>query len=155
MHSMGFPSVKDLKWMISHNSIMNCPDTLQDVDLATKIFGPDVASIKGKTTHLKPPPVRSHTVAVPPELLTAQQDVDLCFDTMYVNKIPFLTHVSKRIIYRGAERSIFLIPRCQPMRRLFTRSSGSTTPGIFLSEPCSLTGSSFQLQPSWKPLMVS
>jgi hypothetical protein len=32
--------------------------------------------------------------------MAAQQDIDLCFDTVYINKMPFLTSVSKWILYQ-------------------------------------------------------
>ncbi len=101
--ALGFPSIVDLKKIVHVNSIMDCPVTTQDVDLAEKIYGPDVASIKGKTTHKKPPPARSDIVAIPPELHAAQRDVDLCFDAMFVNQIPFLTSVSKQTPFRRAD----------------------------------------------------
>ncbi len=103
LQALGFPTVKDLKYVIQRNAIQDCPVTLEDVELAEKIYGPNVASIKGKTTHQKPTPVRSNLVEIPFPLLEAQRGVDLCFDTMFVNQIPFLTTVSKRILYRSAD----------------------------------------------------
>jgi hypothetical protein len=43
------------------NSIANCPVTIADVNMAEKIFGKDIASIKGKATRSKPVPVVSNT----------------------------------------------------------------------------------------------
>ena len=40
------------------NTIKNCPVTVEDVSIAEKIFGPDVSSLKGKSTRRKPKPVR-------------------------------------------------------------------------------------------------
>jgi len=50
LHATGCPSVADLKKILKMNGIANCPITLDDVDIAEKICGPDVASLKGKTT---------------------------------------------------------------------------------------------------------
>ena len=49
MHTLGCPSVADLKGIIKMNAIKDCPVTVDDIILAEKIFGPDVASLKGKT----------------------------------------------------------------------------------------------------------
>jgi hypothetical protein len=50
---MGLPTVDDLKAMIRMNLIKNC-DTTEDVNLATKAYGPDISGIKEKTTRQKP-----------------------------------------------------------------------------------------------------
>jgi hypothetical protein len=46
---LGNPSEKDFKGMVSSNIIPNCPITLSNVTNALKIFGPDLASVCGKT----------------------------------------------------------------------------------------------------------
>ena len=100
LHSVGFPSFPALKHALTANSIKDCPVLPAHVDLAQKIYGKDVASIKGKTTRRKPTAVENTTITIPPELLQAQQSVDLCMDALFVEKMPFLSTVSKRIIYR-------------------------------------------------------
>ena len=57
LRSVGFPSVHDLKTAIKMNAIANCPVTTQDVDLAEKIFGRDIDSLKDKTIHQEPTPI--------------------------------------------------------------------------------------------------
>jgi hypothetical protein len=99
LHALGCPTVANLKAVIWMNSITNCPVTIDDVNLVEKIFGKDIMSLKGKRTQKKPTPVVSDIMEIPPELMEAQQDVDLCFDTMFINEMLFLTTVSKRIIY--------------------------------------------------------
>ena len=49
-HAVGAPSLDDLKAMIRMNLIHNNKITTKDVNLVLKVFGPDVATIKGKTT---------------------------------------------------------------------------------------------------------
>jgi hypothetical protein len=100
LHALGCPTVMNLKAVIQMNSITNCPVTIDDVNLVEKIFGKDIVSLKGKTTRKNPTPVVSDIVEIPPELMEAQQDVDLCFDTMFINEMLFLTTVSKWIIYQ-------------------------------------------------------
>ena len=39
------------------NMINNKPVTTDDINISEKIFGPDIGTLKGKTTHRKPLPV--------------------------------------------------------------------------------------------------
>jgi hypothetical protein len=59
------------------NIIKNCPVTVEDVNIADQIFGPDMSSLKGKSTRRKPkPPVRQDLIEIPKELITKHQKVD-------------------------------------------------------------------------------
>ena len=94
----------DLKTIIKTNAIEDCPVTLGDLELAQKIYGPDIASLKGKTTRRKPKQAHMEDeVAIPQELIDAQGRVDLSIDTMFVNGMAFMTSVSHRIMYRTVE----------------------------------------------------
>ena len=62
---IGRPSNKDFKVLITGNMLRNCPVTVEAIDIAEKVFGPDVASLKGKTTRAKSPVVRSDIIPVP------------------------------------------------------------------------------------------
>ena len=84
------------------NSIWNCPVIKEDLAIAENIYGPDVASLKGKATRARPTPVVHDTISIPPELIEAQRNVELCIDTLFVNNMPFLTTISKHIMYRTA-----------------------------------------------------
>lgn len=46
---VGYPSIKDFKAMIQGNLIMNCPVTIEDINIAEKVYGKSIAVIKGKT----------------------------------------------------------------------------------------------------------
>jgi hypothetical protein len=85
------------------NMIKNNPVTTADVKLAEKIFGPDIATLKGKTTRQKPVPVVEDYIDIPRELVAAQHDITLCMDGMKVNGLSFLTTISSNIIYRMAQ----------------------------------------------------
>jgi hypothetical protein len=103
-HALGTPSVHDLKAIIQMpDGITNCPVTTKHLDYAEGIFGPDIGDLKGKTTRRKPAPVVDDHVAIPRELIAAQYAVTLCLDGMRINSVPFLTTISKNIMYRTAQ----------------------------------------------------
>jgi hypothetical protein len=101
--AMGTPTVDDLKAMIHMNLIKNNVVTTDDVNLATKTYGPDVSGIKGKTTRKRPTTVTSNIVEIPDELLEIQQDLtvsmDGWMDGMTVNSLKFLTAILHDLYY--------------------------------------------------------
>jgi hypothetical protein len=97
-----FSSIKNFKGIIRMNCIKGNPVTTEDIDIAQAIFGPDIGVIKGKTTPHRPTPVVADYVDIPEEILDCQQNITLCIDTMYVNKLAFFTTVSCNIRYRTA-----------------------------------------------------
>ena len=48
MGMIGCPSEKDFKGMVSANMIRNCPINTNDIANARAIWGPDLASIRGR-----------------------------------------------------------------------------------------------------------
>jgi hypothetical protein len=102
-YSLGAPSLQDFKTMGTMNFIKNNPILFEDIKIAESIFGPDIGSLKGKTTWKQPVPVVSDYIEIPSELIQAQQDVILCMDTMQTNGLYFLTTVSRNIMYRTTE----------------------------------------------------
>ena len=49
-HIVGSPTLEAFKAMLKSNIIMNCTVTAADVDIAEKIYGPAISTLKGKTT---------------------------------------------------------------------------------------------------------
>jgi hypothetical protein len=101
--TLGCPSDEDLKKILKMNTIKECPVVEEDIILAEKIFGKDIAVLKGKTTRRKPNIVIHDTVTIPSELKMAQQHVTLCIDTFYVNQMPFFHTNSKNIMYQTTQ----------------------------------------------------
>ena len=100
-HIIGCPTVENFKSILRQNIIRNCPVTVDDVNIAEKIFGPDIGSLKGKSTRSKPNPVKSDLIEIPSELKIKHQDLTLCMDIMFVNGIPMLTSIDRSIRFRA------------------------------------------------------
>jgi hypothetical protein len=80
MKKTGYPSVADAIKIIESGAIMDCPITPADILRARDIWGPDLASLKGKTVHKKLKRVREDFLPKPKES-TAVQNMyaDICF----------------------------------------------------------------------------
>jgi hypothetical protein len=91
--------MKDFKWVIWSNQIKDCPVSIQDIDVATKIWGKNIAALKGKTTRSKTHPVARDYVKVPKELLKLHKEVFLTTNIFFVNKIPFFLTLSRKICF--------------------------------------------------------
>jgi hypothetical protein len=100
-HIMGCPTVENLKHILRQNIIKNCPVTAEEVNIAEKIFGGDIGTLKGKSTRCRPTPIRDDLVEIPPEVLEQHQDLTFCMDIMYVNGVPMLTSIDQSIRFRG------------------------------------------------------
>jgi hypothetical protein len=94
---LGNPSKKDYKGMVSNNLIANCPITSSNITNVHRIFGPDLASIQGKTVRRTPAPVVADYVAVPHGLVDANKVITLAADVFFVNRMAFLLTISRRI----------------------------------------------------------
>jgi hypothetical protein len=67
--------MKDFKCVIWSNQIKDCPVTIQDIDVATKIWGKNIAALKGNTTQSKTHRVARDYVKVPKELFKLHKEV--------------------------------------------------------------------------------
>jgi hypothetical protein len=66
---IGNPTEKELMGMVREKLIDNCPVTVQDVHNTNRIFGPDLANLRGMTTRKKPEHVRVDYVEIPRDLV--------------------------------------------------------------------------------------
>jgi hypothetical protein len=101
-HIMGTPTIETFKTLIKMNAIRNCAVKTDDVNIAEKIFGADMSSLKGKSTRRKSTPVREDTVEIPEELIANNRKIELCIDIMYVNECGFMTTIDRTIRFRSA-----------------------------------------------------
>jgi hypothetical protein len=111
--TLSYPYMKDFKWLIRSNQIKDYPVTIQDIDAATKIWGKNIATLKGKTTRSKTHPVSRDYVKVPKELLKLHKEVFLTTDIFFVNKITFFLTLSGNICFTAvnhlADRTVLQI----------------------------------------------
>ena len=100
-HAIGGPTVENFKKILRQNLIHDCPVTEKDVTNAEKIFGPDIGTLKGRTTKRKPAVARDDEIDIPPDLVKTEDDLTYCMDIMFVNGMPMLTGIDKSIRYRA------------------------------------------------------
>jgi hypothetical protein len=103
------PSTKDLKQIIAKNQLLSCAVTRADVMAAEDIFGPDLGSLKGKTTRDRPHQVRDIVTPLPASIMERYRSVTLCANIMHVNGIPFLIAISCNLQFGTIEAQ----PNCQ------------------------------------------
>jgi hypothetical protein len=100
---LGNLSKKDYKGMVSNNLIVNCPITSSNVTNEHRIFGPDLASIQGKTVRRLLAPVVAAYVAVPRGLVDANKVITQAADVFFVDGTAFLLTISRRIKFVTTE----------------------------------------------------
>jgi hypothetical protein len=101
--SIGRPSVRTLIRIIEGKRLLNCPVVRDDVMAAEDIFGPDVGSLKGKTTRQSSEAVRAEISPIPLSILERYRVVTLGGDVMKVNGIPFFMSISSALKFGTAE----------------------------------------------------
>jgi hypothetical protein len=84
------PSPRDFDGMVHLNMLKDCPITNDDITHAHKIFGMDLATIRGKVVWRRPKRVITDYVNIQRMLVDANQQVTLAADVMFVNSVPFL-----------------------------------------------------------------
>jgi hypothetical protein len=88
-NTLSYPSMKDFKWVIRSNQIKDFPVTVQGIYMDLKIWGNNIAALKGKTTQSKTIMVDRDYVKVPLELMKVHKEVFLTTDIFFVNKNTF------------------------------------------------------------------
>ena len=100
---VGRPLDKEFIKILKTSSLPNCPVSPRDVLIANELFGPDVGSLKGKTTRRAPPIVDSPVSVDLTTILKHYGEVTLCVDFMYVNKVPLLVTLSRNVKFGTIE----------------------------------------------------
>ena len=100
---MGYPSDRDFMGMMRLGLVQNCPVTTEDVVNADRVYGPDVALLKGKTARSAPLPAVGNSLELPPELRNMDKTIDLAGDIFFVMNKPFLITKARRVMFITAE----------------------------------------------------
>ena len=93
---IGRPSTRDYIKILKGNMLPNAAVTVNDVKRAELLYGPDLGTLKGKTTRRKAPYVDTRDV-VPPSIAEEYKDVTIAIDVLHVNNIAFLATISRKI----------------------------------------------------------
>jgi hypothetical protein len=98
---VGYPAEKFFQTMLSKNLIHNCPITAEDAKRALIIYGPDPATLKGKTTRKTTEHIpRTIPLILPDYILEHHRNVTLCMDVFFVQGQRFHHTISRSIKFR-------------------------------------------------------
>ena len=102
--TIGRPSQRQFEAILDRGSILNCPITKADAQCTNIIYGPDLAYLKGKTTdHPTSPHVPTQALSpLPVEIVKYHSNITLCVDFFYVQRLPFIHAISRKVGYRQA-----------------------------------------------------
>jgi hypothetical protein len=89
IRKMGYPSTRQAIDLVQSGAVLNCPITAHDILRAEKIFGPDIASLKGKTVLTKNVPIKKEYISKP-----VSEIQSLHADLLFVDNNPYLITVS-------------------------------------------------------------
>jgi hypothetical protein len=105
MKSMAYPSKADTIGMLTAGLIKNCPISVEDVKNYFFINGGLEGALKGKTVTRRPSAVREDldVIPIPKNILEHRKNVTLCVDIFFVDRKPFFTSISKKIMFSTAE----------------------------------------------------
>jgi hypothetical protein len=91
------PTEHDFVGMVHEKLITNCPVTIFNIQNANRIFGPNLANLRGKMTRTKPEHVRADYVKILWDFMELHKYVTIVADVMFVNGLPFLVTLLRGI----------------------------------------------------------
>jgi hypothetical protein len=97
MSMIGAPTEREYQALVRLNLLKDCPISNADIVNANRIFGTELANIRGKTVRRKPEHVNTEIVDIPKQILEIQSKVTLAADVMFVSGVPFLVSTSRNI----------------------------------------------------------
>jgi hypothetical protein len=120
-NTLSYPSMNYFNWVTRSNQIKDCPVTVQEIDVALKIWGKNIAALKGKTTQRKTIPVARYYVKVPLELMKLHQEVFLMTDIFFLNNTPFFLTLSRKITFTAVNHlAARMVPQiCKAFKEIY------------------------------------
>ena len=100
---LGNLSEADLQRMIRTQSVTGLDTTPRDVTNSSAIYGPHLPGVRGKTVRKSPDHVVTDWVEKVPRVIPSQECLTLAADVFFVNEIPFLLTVSRKIKFCTVE----------------------------------------------------
>jgi hypothetical protein len=98
---LGRPSEAQFHHALKFNQFANCNVTADDAKRALAIYGPDISTLKGKTTKRKGAHIPSfQRVEIPAPILEHHKNVTIGIDFMYINSNPFFHSISRKLQFR-------------------------------------------------------
>lgn len=98
LHRAGFPSTGKLKELISSGNVINEGTSVQDLERADDIFGPSVASMKGKTSKIQPT-----TMPLERPRSVVRGALTMHVDVVFMRAVPYLFAVTTPLGYLSIE----------------------------------------------------
>jgi hypothetical protein len=120
---MGHPSEKTLKNMVSNDVIQDCDITPTDLANANAIYGPDRASLRGKSVRRQPSKVHPEFIKIPQSLFEKLREVVLVAEVMFVNGLSLFVTESRKIGLLTVDSRILAFPNCRFSAQLSHQSS--------------------------------
>ena len=74
----------NFKGFVEMGGVQNCSIRIEDINIAQNIFGPDMATLKGKSTCKKTKPVLEDWIELPQEILEKHSRIELCTSMVWV-----------------------------------------------------------------------
>jgi hypothetical protein len=87
--TIGRPSTRSYLHIIDNNLLPNCPVMREDILAAEDILGPNLGSLRGKTTQSGTSHVQTTPTTLPIQIMSRYKDVTVAGDIIHVNTIPF------------------------------------------------------------------
>jgi hypothetical protein len=102
---LGHPTDQVFLGVVRSSMILHGPVTPTAVQNANRIFGLDLAGVRGPTVKRPPESVTTNHVRIPRSILEQHQWVTLAVDDMFANGVPFLVSISQGINLVTAEHT--------------------------------------------------
>ena len=104
IQALWYTSRKDLKKILTSKSFANCPLTPADVECFYRIYGGMEGAMKGKTVRKTPLEVNvdENRTEILEQLSAELEKITMSLDIFFVDKIPFLTSISRKLLFSTA-----------------------------------------------------